>query len=61
MENVRAAVYLPSGINRSLFRRQERERDASLAQLYYSNVEQILVVDIASRPSKYPIDRSLSL
>lgn len=26
MENVCAAVYLPSGINRSLFRRQERER-----------------------------------
>lgn len=29
------------------------------ARLHYSNVEQISVVDIAIRPSKYPIDRSL--
>jgi len=33
---------------------------APAARLYYSNVEQISVVDIAIRLSKYPIDRSLS-
>jgi len=61
-ENVRAAVCLLSGINRSLFRRESERCPARVARaaLLFECGADIGCRYIAIRPSKYPIDRSLS-